>query len=753
MSVVGKAWSTPLKRMKVRGGRAKITDVPILVTGVWKGTVVNEGNIDEVVAFQKKEGAIHLVADHLEDVNNWIGLAFNYSKNTNPAGYIEVLADIEITDEEVIKKLKYANENGGGFCGISPRIEWDKRDEMGNVEGLSTPHVSIVIHPAQGWTTRMSAAQVSAYIDLGGKENPPNECKCPDCGKIVKKGRGVPCQSTKCPECKTEMVGYWPKEDESMAGLGVIKMSLSDLRKNAPKLCPKCKEFTQKNVSNCPKCGEKLIDYGVVRCQSCKTVFDLEKLEGDKCPACGKSIKNLDIVIPFAAIGENEEVVIPKPMLQEIDEILKNPKVDSAAIRGFMEKFREELKIKDKEEEEEDPDEEEKEDEKEEEEDDKKKKKEDPEEGEDEAKKDKKDPEEEDDTEDEAKKKKDEDPDEDPDEDTDEEDAKKHSVYVVPTGSLAEKIKSHVYSKELLGTCLIRNPNGFGMIPIDESFLSTVVENTKTAFGGRIPVYIGHPKVGHEPADKVIGWASKMTAGRSLMARVSVTNQLVHDRIDEGTLRDGSVGLSLGWRNEQGVNIGPVITHFAITTTPLLKKLKGFKKLVASATDVETQVIEKVSGDPFGIKAIHEEIDTIKASHEKEMEEVAKKYEKLVKRDIQDRRDKIVGRVDRLIELELVKSGFRKRFEEWIEKTESIVFDERHSVPEALFDILEICLVKGDVSLTDRETEDTSSGGREYLSTADFDKFSRQVPGFIRSGTVKTDKNDRPYWVNGRPSS
>lgn len=733
MSVIGKAWSTPLERMKVRGGRAKIIAVPILVTGVWKGTVVNEENINEVVAFQEKEGPIHLVADHLEDVGNWIGLAFNYRKNKNSAGYIEVLADIEITDEEIIKKLKYAKEQGGGFCGISPRIEWNKRDESGNVGGLSTPHVSIVIHPAQGWTTKMSAVHVSAYADLG-IVSPPSECECPECGKIIEKERGVPCRSVDCPKCEAEMVARISKEDKSMAGLGIVKMSLTDLRKNAPKLCPECKEFTQENVSKCLSCGAKLTDYGVVKCQSCGAIFDLDTIEDDKCPNCSKVIKNLDIIIPLATIGENEDVVIPKPMLQEIDDILKNPKIDAAVMRGFFERLNEQLKIKEKEEE---PEEEYPE---------KDKKKKDPEEGDDEAKKD---PDDEDPDKEDKAAKKEKDPEE--EEEVGEDDKKEHSVYVVPAEGSAEKIKEHVYSKELLGTCTIKHPGGIGMIPINEEFLSALVRNTKVAFGNRIPVYIGHPEVGKEPADKVIGWASDMTAGKSVMGHVSITNQLVHERIDEGTLKDGSVGLSLGWRDAQGRNIGPVLTHFAITTTPLIRKLKEFKKLVASATDTKVKVIEKVEGDPFGLNAIREEITEMKANHEKEMGEVSQKYEKIVKRDIQERKDKIMGRIDRLIESELMKPGVRERLEEWIGKTEGTVYDDKHSVPEAILDILEVGLVKGEVSLTKRESEDTSSTNREYLTGDDFDVYPRKIGEFTRAGIVSQDKNGRPYWANGRP--
>lgn len=748
MSVIGKAWRTPLERMRVRGGRAKITDVPILATGIWKGTVVNEKNIDEVVAFQKEEGPIHVVTDHMEDVRDWVGLAFNYRKHKHPNGYFEILADLEITDDELIKKLKYAKEQGGGFCGISPRIEWGKRDEEGNIEGLSTPHVSVVIHPAQGWVTKMSETYVSAYLDLA-KDIPPTKCKCPKCSNVVDKARGNPCQSVKCPKCGTKMVGHWPKEDKSMAG--VIKMTLADLKKGMPKLCPKCKKFVPEGATKCPHCGGKLSDYSIVRCPSCDAIFDFEKVQDEKCPNCGAELGELEIIIPFAAVGENEDVVIPKLMLGEIDDILKNPNVEAEAMRGFFERLRENLKKKKKEPEEEEPDEEDEEDPEKEIKGKEKKKPKKPEPGTDDDQKDKeiKCPECGEMIPADSKKCpkckaeiKKEYPEGYPD-------PKKQTAYAIPAKEEAEKVKEHVYSKELLRVGTFRHPDGYGLIPLDRSFMQKLKENTSKFFDKGVPCYIGHPDVGKEPADKIVGWLTDIQLDKTLKGKVSVTNQLVHDRIDEGTLKDASVGIALHWLDAEGNDVAPIITHLAITTTPYIRKLEEFQKLAASKTDTEVQVMEEVEGDPLGLKLIHEEIAEIKAKHEKEMGEITSKYEKFMEKDIQERRDKVMGRVDRLIESELVKPGIRDRFEEFAKKTQGTMFDEKRSVPEEILEILEVGLVKGEV-LTQRQTADTTKT-HEYLSLEDLEKFKGRISRFEREGIIALDAKGRAYWAEGRP--
>ena len=187
----------------------------------------------------------------------------------------------------------------------------------------------------------------------------------------------------------------------------------------------------------------------------------------------------------------------------------------------------------------------------------------------------------------------------------------------------------------------------------------------------------------------------------------------------------------------------------AITTTPFIRKLEEFQKLAASRTDTKVEALEKVE-DPFGLKSLREEMDEIKKKYEGEISSLGTKYEKLLETSLQERTDKMLQRVDRLIDSELLKSGFKERLVEFIQKTKGMSFNEKRSVPEETLEILENGLVKGEV-LTKRET-DTTVQDREMLTEEDLQTFRGKINRFEREGKIAFDEKGLPYWVNGRPN-
>ena len=47
-----------------------------------------------------------------------------------------------------------------------------------------------------------------------GSGNPPTNCICPKCGKVVAHVRGVPCFKSKCPQCNSPMARQFFNEDK-----------------------------------------------------------------------------------------------------------------------------------------------------------------------------------------------------------------------------------------------------------------------------------------------------------------------------------------------------------------------------------------------------------------------------------------------------------------------------------------------------------------------------------------------------------
>lgn len=622
--IASQEWQTPLVNMTIEEGKAHIPEVPILSTGQWKGTLVAEQNLEEVVEWQKEQGPIRLVQDHLEDTRNFAGLADNYRIVEDPRGFKVIVADLEVVDEALIKKLALMKEKGGGFAGISPRIDWKNKDEDGNVEVLTTPHVSIVLHPAQGQITELSATVLTKEEGMTAKDKFTQD----DLQK------------------KAEEEEKKKKEEEE--------------RKKKEEEEKKKKMQAEKKIK-CP-CGE-------------------EVPVGEKCPKCGAKLE--------------DNAVVPA-IVAEAEQIIANDKADVPALKGFLERLIEEFQ--------------------------KKEKKYPPypkgkqpykypspkgrKEGEDES--------------------------------------TGREVYALPTKREVKALGENRWEKELLPQGLFAHPSGFGLLPVGDAFLEALIKNTKELFGEKqIPVFIGHPK-GEESADKTVGWLGGFKKNKSLFGTIEITNSLVKDAIDDTTLRDASIGVCLDFINEEGRNMGAVITHLALTNTPYFRKLEGFKKLVASDVDVEVAELEPVDGGLVD-KATMESIATIK----EQFEEVSKNYADILKKVVHAKKEESLAKLDKLVEAYLIRPGAKERFAEFIEKTSGTQFDERRSVAEVVMDLLETGLLKQTVNMSTTLSV-VGEGERELVTPGDFKKYN--IAQMIRTGRISHNQNGRPFWTEkGRP--
>lgn len=756
MGIKGRVFETPLKNMKIGKGKATIKDVPLLSTGLWKEIVVAEENVDEVLEYQGDDGPCHVVLDHDESVQNWVGTGDKFLKEKHADGYIYVKGNLEVSDESTIAKLQAVKEKGGGLLGISPRIEWDQKDEDGNVTGLKIAHISIVVDPAQGLITRLSEGGmivIQIGEDLASKDTRPNKCKCPKCGAVADKEFGKPCREVKCPKCGTPMEGVQMEEGNMekcpKCGAKVKKtdkvcpecgakleakqpepflMSAADFK--GAKRCPECKTILSKDAKECSKCGAKFEDGGEpipARCPECGGEIDAD---AGKCKGCGKTIKELGWVIPFPidSVGEDEEITINKGTAQEIDQLLRNPNIGTPELKGFLERMREKLKKKKKEPTDDDPE-------------DQQDKIKCPECGKEVIPKDGKCPE----CGAKIEKSK---PDPDPDPDPEENQSKS---YAFPTQDGIEEVKKGIYSKELIKTGTFKHPEEPGFIPIDRPFMQTLIENTEKVFSGRVPTYIGHPEVGKEPADKVVGWLSDITLDKVMKGNVNVTNDLVKGRVDEKTLRDASLGIAFSFIDEHGKESGPVITHLAITTTPYIRGLEEFKQLVASKTDMAVENVEEVKEDFFGSKRL-KELEAQMSTMQTEHSDLKGKYEIQLKKQIQEVTDAAVTRVDGLVETGLLKRAAKDRLAEFVKAAVKFAFDDKRSMAEAVLDILETGLQKGEVDLLGDPALQSTSDVKEYLTKEDIDKYTGRLTQYERDEVIKLDAAGRPYWAKGRPS-
>lgn len=90
-----KTWKTPLVNMTVKNGKATIPDAKILATGQWKGVLISEKNLEEVLEWQKTEGSIIVVKDHNEDMANLTGMGDSYKIIEDPSGFKVILSDLD----------------------------------------------------------------------------------------------------------------------------------------------------------------------------------------------------------------------------------------------------------------------------------------------------------------------------------------------------------------------------------------------------------------------------------------------------------------------------------------------------------------------------------------------------------------------------------------------------------------------------------------------------------------------------------